>query len=198
VTLDRRARGLLLIAAVILAAGFYAFVVRGASQPADPVLGGTGPSATRPDLAPPGDPARVPLVGFGELAITVEPPAGGGDLMAWCLLAALNAEERSRGLMTVTDLHGYSGMVFVYAEDTQNEFYMRNTPTPLSIAWIDAAGGLVSTADMDPCANREGCPLYPAAGPYRLAIEVPKGGLPALGIVPGAKVTLSGACAARA
>ena len=81
--------------------------------------------------------------------------------------------------MTVKDLQGYSGMVFVYAEDSNDEFYMRNTPTALSIAWIDQAGAVVSTADMAPCADREGCPLYPAAGPYRLAIEVPKGRLAA-------------------
>ena len=30
--------------------------------------------------------------------------------------------------MEVTDLQGYSGMVFVYDEDVANGFYMRNTP----------------------------------------------------------------------
>jgi uncharacterized membrane protein (UPF0127 family) len=197
VLLDRRARWLLVLAAVLLGLGLYAFVVRGASQPADPVLESNAPSATQPDLAPPGDPARVPIEGFSELALTVQPPAGAGDLMAWCLLAALSAEERSRGLMGVTDLHGYSGMVFVYANDVRNEFYMKDTPMPLSIAWIDKDGAVVSTADMAPCGHRNDCRLYPAAGPYRMAIEVPLGGLPALGLVPGATVTVSGTCAPR-
>jgi uncharacterized membrane protein (UPF0127 family) len=193
---DRRVRWLLWVAVALVGVGLYAFVVRGASQPADPVLGGAAPSATQPELAPPGDPARVPLPGFSELAITVERPSGGGFL-SWCLLAALNAQQRSKGLMTVKDLKGYSGMVFVYAEDSQNSFYMRNTPTPLSIAWIDAEGHVVSTADMAPCEDREGCPIYPSGGSYRMAIEVPQGHLPDLGIVAGSRTTISGGCAAR-
>ena len=100
--------------------------------------------------------------------------------------------------MEVTDLRGYSGMAFLYDEDSTGGFYMRNTPTPLSIAWIDAAGGLVSTADMAPCEDREGCPTYPPAGPYRTAIEVFQGGLDDLGITSGATVTVGGACAPRA
>lgn len=193
---DRRTRWLLWIAVVLVGAGIYAFVVRGASQPADPEFGDPAPSATQPDAVPPGDPARVELAGFSELAISVEPPAG-GSFLSWCLLAALNAEQRSKGLMGVTDLQGYSGMVFVYAEDSDNSFYMRNTPMPLSIAWIDAAGGVVSTTDMVPCQDRDGCPIYPSGGAYRMAIEVPKGRLADLGIVPGARVTLSGGCAPR-
>jgi uncharacterized membrane protein (UPF0127 family) len=196
VTLVRRARWLLVVAAVLVGLGLYAFVVRGASQPADPVLESQGSATTRPELVPPGDPARVPIPEFSELAVTVQPP-GKGTLVAWCLLAALNAEQRSKGLMGVTDLHGYSGMVFVYAEDVRNDFYMKDTPTALSIAWIGSDGAVVSTADMAPCGNRNDCRLYSAAGPYRMAIEVPEGGLGPLGIVPGATVTLSGACAPR-
>ena len=195
-TLDERRLRLLLAAALVLVgAGVYVFVLRGADQPADPYLAAPRTTFTSPS-GPPGDPARVPLEGFDEIAVTVA-PAGGGDLLSWCLLAALRAEQRARGLMGVTDLQGYSGMAFVYDTDVTNEFYMRNTPTPLSIAWIDNAGGVVSTADMAPCEDREGCPLYPPAGPYRTAIEVFQGGLDELGITEGATVSIGGACAPR-
>jgi uncharacterized protein len=192
---ERRLRLLLAAALVVLGAGVYVFVLRGADQPADPYLATTRTTLANP-LVPPGDPARVPFEGFDEIAITVA-PAGGGDLLSWCLLAALRAEQRARGLMQVTDLQGYSGMAFIYDTDVTNAFYMRNTPTPLSIAWIDNAGGVVSTADMAPCEDREGCPLYPPAGPYRTAIEVFQGGLDELGITAGATVSVGGACAAR-
>lgn len=193
---ERRARILLYAAIVLAGLGLWAFVLRGADQPADPYF--ADGTSTLPDgVAPPGDPGRVPLPGFDEIAVVVE-PAGGGDLLAWCLLAALEAEQRARGLMEVTDLQGYAGMAFVYEEEVENSFYMRNTPTPLSIAFIDADGAVVSTADMEPCEDREGCPLYPPAGRYRSAIEVFKGGLPALGITEGAKVTVGGPCAPRA
>ncbi len=189
---DRRLRWLLAAALVLVGLGLWVFVLRGADQPDDPFLTeapGGGPEA-------PGDPAREPVLGFGELAIEVERP-GLVEVLAWCLLAATEPAQRARGLMEVTDLQGYSGMAFVYPEDSRNAFYMRNTPMPLSIAWIAADGSVVSTADMAPCEDREGCPSYPPAGPYRLAVEVPQGQLDDLGIVAGATVRTAGACAAR-
>jgi uncharacterized membrane protein (UPF0127 family) len=191
---DRRLRWLLAAALAVAALGVWFFVLRGADQPADPELG----DAPALEGAPaPGDPRRVPIEGFGELAIAVERP-GAAEVLAWCLLAALDPAQRARGLMEVTDLQGYDGMAFVYQQDSQSAFYMRNTPMPLSIAWIAADGSVVSTADMAPCEDREGCPTYPPAGPYRMAIEVPQGGLDDLGIVLGATVRQAGACAPRA
>lgn len=155
-------------------------VVKGANSPADPFLS--------PGPAVPGA-SRTPLPGFGETRVTVTRPSGG--LSAWCLLLAESDEQRQRGLMEVTDpgLGGYDGMLFRYEENTLGPFYMRNTPMPLSIAFVDAAGGLVSTADMDPCDDVDACPSYAASNLYRTAIEVPLGGLSRLGIVPGAVVT---------
>jgi uncharacterized protein len=184
------------VAVGVLVLGVAAFVARGADEPADPYLDPSGTSST---AAPPAGSAanptgaRVPLDGFGEIALTVVPPEG-GDPLRWCLLAALEAEQRARGLMGVTDLQGYSGMAFVYDEDVTSAFYMRNTPTPLSIAWVDQDGALVSTADMAPCEDRDGCPTYPPAGPYRVAIEVFQGGLDELGIVEGATIAVGGSC----
>jgi uncharacterized membrane protein (UPF0127 family) len=194
---ERWLRLLLAAAGALVGFGLWAFVLRGADQPADPFIEDVTAAALPAGVAPPGDPARVPLEGVGEVAITVQRPEG-GDLLAWCLLAAIEQAQRARGLMEVTDLRGYSGMAFIYDEDTTGGFYMRNTPTPLSIAWIAADGSVVSTADMAPCEDREGCPTYQPGGAYRSAIEVFQGGLDELGIVPGAKVTVGGSCAPRA
>jgi uncharacterized membrane protein (UPF0127 family) len=83
----------------------------------------------------------------------------------------------------------------VWNDDSSSSFYMRNTPTPLSIAWVDSAGKLVSIANMAPCADVPTCPLYPAGRPYRFAIEVPQGDLPKLGMIPGATLRVGGDCA---
>jgi uncharacterized membrane protein (UPF0127 family) len=191
-----RTRLLLLLGAVVLVGvGLWVFVLQGADRPADPSLGASV-GAVSPTGEAPGDPDRVPLEGFGEVAITVDPGDGTG-LLAWCLLAALDAQQRGRGLMDVTDLQGYSGMVFVYEEDVANGFYMRDTPTPLSIAWVAADGEVVSTADMAPCEDRDGCPTYSPAGPYRYAIETFQGDLDDLGITEAATVSVGGTCAPR-
>jgi uncharacterized membrane protein (UPF0127 family) len=164
---------------LVLAASLLAFLLRGADGPADPHL--LTPEAVTVPAVP-----RTPLEGFGETRITVRKADGG--LLAWCLLLANTDVQRARGLMQVTDLKGYDGMLFQYGAPVTEAYYMRNTPTPLSIAFIDGAGGLVSTADMAPCGDDPACPTYPAAGPFTAAIEVFQGGLPRLGIEPGATV----------
>jgi uncharacterized membrane protein (UPF0127 family) len=198
VTLRERDLRLLLIAVVVvIGLGVWAFVIRGADGPSDPVLGGSASSQRIEELAPPGDPERVPIAGgFSEQAIAVE-PNGGGELLAWCLLAALDEAHRGQGLMNVTDLQGYSGMLFAFPQDVQNSFYMKDTLIPLSIAWLDSGGDVVTIMDMEPCGSQDPCPLYTPSGPYRTAIEVPKGDLNRLGISEGARVTLLPACAAR-
>jgi uncharacterized protein len=138
---------------------------------------------------------RVTLPEFEEVAVEVT--TDGGDLLAWCLLLARLAEQRSRGLMEVTDLGDYAGMLFEFEEDSAGAFYMANTPTPLSIAFLTADGAVVSTADMEPCLDTEpvDCPLYPPDGPYRYAVEVPQGELDDLGLDgPGARLVTTGGC----
>lgn len=188
----RRPRLLLVAALVFVGFGPWAFVLWVSDGPADPELAPlAGPSST---VSAPGYPDRVLLEGFDEIAITVDPGDGGGSL-AWCLLAALTAQQRSRGLMEVTDLQGYAGMAFVYEDDVANDFYMRNTPTALSIAWVAADGEVVTVKDMEPCGDREDCPTYPSEGSYRYAIEVVQGDFDDLGINEAATVTVGGSCA---
>jgi uncharacterized membrane protein (UPF0127 family) len=167
-------------------------------------LSGGAPAAQGAGLdAPPGPADRVALdsfdvgdLGFGEVAIAITGPDG--EVAGWCVLLAATADQRQRGLMEVTDLGGYAGMLFVWDADSSSSFYMRNTPTPLSIAWFDADGGLVSTADMDPCPDVEGCPTYPSGGSYRFALEVRQGALADVGVVDGSSVAVGGSCADRA
>lgn len=155
----------------VLLAGLLSFVVRGSDGPADPYLVGTG---------------QRPLAGFGETEFAVTTPEG--KVLDWCALLAATEAAREQGLMDQADLRGYDGMVFRFDAPTDARFYMFRTQIPLSIAFFDASGAFVSSADMPPCpASAPGdCPTYPAARPYRHAIEVPQGGLGRLGIGPGA------------
>jgi uncharacterized membrane protein (UPF0127 family) len=175
---DPRVRGLRWTIAALLALGFGACMAKGADQPADPKV------------------VESRVDGFGEIGFRITPAGGGPTPTEQCALLAATAEQSARGLMEVTDLQGYAGMVFRFPTDHTGAFYMRNTPMPLSIAWFAGDGSFVSAADMPPCEDREDCPRYGAAGPYRYALEVPQGGLGALGAAPGAKLELTGGCPA--
>jgi uncharacterized membrane protein (UPF0127 family) len=164
-------------------------------DPADVLASaGDAPAARGAGLAEPPGPTDRELFGeFGEVAIAITAPDG--TVTGWCLLLAENDTQRARGLMEVTDFQGFPGMLFVWEFDSESSFYMRNTPTPLSIAWVAADGQLVSTEDMAPCEDVDGCPLYSARGPYRFALEVPQGELEGMGMVEGATMAVGGSCA---
>jgi uncharacterized membrane protein (UPF0127 family) len=98
--------------------------------------------------------------------------------------------------VTDPDLGGYDGMLFRFESVSEVGFWMKDTPMPLTVAYIGEDGVLVSTADMEPClgeaAAASDCPSYPPDGPYRWALEVPQGGLGDIGLVPGATFTDTG------
>lgn len=135
---------------------------------------------------------RTPISGFGEVALRVI-TIDGVEQKVLCVLKAESSAQRQRGLMTVTDpeLGGYDGMIFVFPEDIDGAFWMRNTPMPLSIAYLKADGSLVSNLDMEPCSDSPDCPGYPAGAPFRLALEVPQGRLEGLGIDAASRIELS-------
>ncbi len=138
---------------------------------------------------------RVTIPGLTEVGVEVTNDAG--EVLEWCLLLADAAAEYSQGLMKLVDLGEYAGMLFDYDSETEVGFWMRDTPMPLSIAYLDAEGAIVSTADMEPCLDpSDPCPGYPPDGVYHDTVEVPQGGLEALGLDgPSARLTKTGACA---
>ena len=79
-------------------------------------------------------------------------------------------DERRRGLMFREELEENHGMLFVFPESAPRSFWMRNTEIPLSIAYIDAGGTIVSIHDHDS--------LLGGAGPVPGAGEVRLGGQP--------------------
>lgn len=181
---DSTVRLLRIAIVVLLVVGAIAFVTEGADSPRDPVLAAGDCEGT----------ASLGDHSFGQTLIRI---SGAGTETTECALVADSPERRGRGLMEVEDLGRHVGMVFVFDNDTTSRFYMRNTPMPLSIAWFDAAGLFVSATDMEPCEQELSCPLYGATGPYRYALEVPKGKLPALGVGDGARLELQSMASKR-
>lgn len=128
--------------------------------------------------------------GFGS--VTARVTSVDGDVCEVCLWLADDDPSRRRGLMGVTDLGDAVGMVFRYDAATTSNFFMFQTPSPLSIAWFDEAGSHVGQADMEPCmvVDSAVCERYMADAPYVLAVEMFGGQLDAIGIGPGASIEL--------
>jgi len=105
----------------------------------------------------------------------------------WTVAVADTAPLRAQGLMGVTDLGGLDGMFFVYDEDTDSGFWMKDTLMPLDIAFFTASGAFVDLISMTPCTVYP-CEVYRPSGTYRYAIEAPPGsftGSPTLAVTEG-------------
>ena len=97
---------------------------------------------------------------------------------------AATPQQRERGLMGRTRLPAHGGMLFVFERPDRHCFWMRNTPLPLSIAFIGADGRIVNLADMQPHTETLHCP----SADVRYALEVAQGGFRQRGIAAGAQV----------
>ncbi len=100
---------------------------------------------------------------------------------------AITPEQRQKGLMYRRDLASHEGMLFVFEAAQSQCFWMRNTPTPLTIAFIADDGSIVNLADMKPFDEASHC----STQPVRYVLEMNQGWFAKRGIKPGFK--LSGA-----
>lgn len=89
--------------------------------------------------------------------------------------------ERSAGLMNRQSLPPDAGMLFVFAEDTESGFWMKDTLIPLSIAFVRADGVIVEILDMEPLDET----LHRPGEPYRYAVEANRGWFEEKGVEPG-------------
>ncbi|MFA5520148.1 MAG: DUF192 domain-containing protein [Castellaniella sp.] len=126
-------------------------------------------------LAPPAIHAQAQRLATAELSI-------GGH----ALLAELADTEalRSYGLMNRRYLPPDHGMLFVFQTPGRPCFWMKNTPLPLSIAFISPSGHIVNIEDMSPNTLDAHC----AAGRIRYALEMNQGWFAQHGIRAGARV----------
>ena len=92
--------------------------------------------------------------------------------------------ERSRGLMLRKSLQQNSGMLFVFEKTALHCFWMKNTLVPLTIAFLDEDGTIVTLADMQPHDESSHCPERPV----RHALEMEQGWFKGKGIKPGDRI----------
>ncbi len=91
-------------------------------------------------------------------------------------------ETRAQGLMFRKYLGPNEGMLFVFPEAESHCMWMKNTLIPLSVAFIDAKGKIVSISNMQPQTETSHC----ATAPAKFALEMSEGWFAAKGLKPGA------------
>ncbi len=102
-------------------------------------------------------------------------------------------EKLASGLMNRTALPKFSGMLFIFPDEKIREFWMKNTPIPLEIMFIDTKGRINEITAMEPCApNAPTCPVYTSKEPARFAIEVNAGFTAKNRIIEGDILEISG------
>ena len=124
----------------------------------------------------------APIVRIGGTTYTVD-------------LAVLS-EERQQGLSGRESLAENEGMLFVFEEEGQLNFWMKEMRFPLDIIWIDAQCRLLDvSADVPtppPNARNEDIPRAPSPSPARYVLEVGAGEAARNGLEAGDLVEFEG------
>ncbi len=108
----------------------------------------------------------------------------GGKTHAVLVELAADPASRERGLMFRQTLEEGRGMLFVFEEEAEQSFWMKNTLIPLDMIFVSGDGrvvGVVSRAEPLSLQLRTG-------GPCRYVLEVPGGWAEARGVARGDRV----------
>jgi uncharacterized protein len=153
----------------------------------------------------PADIARPGLLALAASALLATAPActsaagprvilesGGKSLVVKVELADTDA-KRERGLMFRKELPDGHGMLFLFDEEGEHTFWMKDTLIPLDLIFADSSGkvtGIVARARPLTLEPRSG-------GPSRMVLEVPGGWAAANGVRAGDRMRVEGLPAAR-
>jgi len=91
-------------------------------------------------------------------------------------------ESRAQGLMFRRYLGPNEGMLFVFPQAETHCMWMKNTLIPLSVAFMDPQGKIVSVSEMQPQTETSHC----AAAPAKFALEMSGGWFAGKGLKAGA------------
>lgn len=121
------------------------------------------------------------LVGCAHSAGALTLDVGGTPVTAEL---ADTPDLRAHGLMGRSALDPDAGMLFVYPDEAPRFYWMKDTPLPLAIAFLDASGHVVHLAEMSPFDTN----TTPSEHPAQYALEMASGWFTAHHVQVGAQV----------
>jgi hypothetical protein len=98
---------------------------------------------------------------------------------------AITQEQKSYGFMKRKNIPEGTGMIFLSDRDEKLYFWMKDTPIPLSIAFINSEGVIKEIKDMNPYSLK----TIESTFSVRYALEVPRGMLKRLSLDIGDTLT---------
>lgn len=104
-----------------------------------------------------------------------------GDTACFTVETAVTAQEQRRGFMHRKHIPDNTGMMFIYTRDEQRSFWMKDTPHPLSIAFIDSFGRIREIYDMQPFSLE----VLTSNHAVRYALEAAQGAFERAGVAVG-------------
>lgn len=93
-------------------------------------------------------------------------------------------EARSKGLMFREQLPLNQGMLFIFEQPSHYCFWMKNTPLPLSIAFLRNDGTIAKLADMQALSEKSHC----SNEAVRFALEMEQGWFARKGLREGSRI----------
>jgi len=96
---------------------------------------------------------------------------------------ARSDEERALGLMHRQELPDDEGMLFMCDDSAVQRFWMKDTPLPLSIAFLEDDGTILKIADLEP----HDLESESSGHPVRFVLEVNQGWFRERGIAAGTR-----------
>lgn len=90
---------------------------------------------------------------------------------------AKTPEEQEHGLMFRKKISDEQGMLFIYQEERELSFWMKNTFIPLSIGFFNKNRELIDVQEMSPVMSemQQAIPSYRSRGKAMYALEVNQG-----------------------
>ena len=160
------------------------------------LLAGCGGLQEDPDTQSQRTPQSSATTAAGEEETTSGPSglhtlvidASGGKKVEVRVEVADDLAEQAKGLMDRTTLGENRGMLFVYPDEQERSFWMKDTLIPLSIAFIASERRIIDIQDMKPLDDEP--PSYVSAKPAQYALEVNQGFFEKRGVKVGDRVDL--------
>jgi len=109
----------------------------------------------------------------------------------FALEVAADDLARQRGYMGREKIGPREGMIFVFNDNSQHSFWMKDCKVALDMVWLDLDGRVVWTAvDRPPCPAKGDCPSIVPPVPARFVVEFAAGTVAAESLKHGATIVV--------